>query len=204
MSRVKERSDCGNYNSPFALRLRELMKENKTTQDALADAIGVVRQTISQYANGSIRPSADNLLSIAEHFNVSTDYLLGRVEASTTDVTLQQFCEVTGLSEDAVEMLLRIKDSSYHLSVLNEILKMESFFEMLATLHFYASNNDPKRPISSNIAKILRSHSPDKAFAILNSKAQIESIIMEIAMAIEVKDERLSFTQIQQLLDETE
>lgn len=43
--------------------------------------LGISSGTISQWKNGSI-PSGEKLIQIAEYFNVSVDYLLGREDVS--------------------------------------------------------------------------------------------------------------------------
>jgi transcriptional regulator with XRE-family HTH domain len=63
----------------FKFRLKELRKEERMTQVQLADAIGVERSTIGKYeGNQNVVPSIEVLHTIADYFNVTTDYLLGR------------------------------------------------------------------------------------------------------------------------------
>ena len=66
------------YNAPFPTALRTLMEERGETQESIAKAAGKTRQTISQYVNGISEPGYDVLVKIADYFDVSTDYLLGR------------------------------------------------------------------------------------------------------------------------------
>ena len=61
----------------FNIRLKELRLENGETQKDLANAIEVGRTTISEYESGKIVPKQEGLLKIANHFNVSVDYLTG-------------------------------------------------------------------------------------------------------------------------------
>ena len=63
-------------------------------QVQLADKLGVKKQSISNWENDNIRPSVEMLEKIADFFDVSTDYLLGREEkgkglggVNTLDVT---------------------------------------------------------------------------------------------------------------------
>lgn len=65
------------YNSPFPSRLRSLLSESGVSQQELGSVLGVQRQTINMYVNGQIRPDIDALAIIAQHFNVTTDWLLG-------------------------------------------------------------------------------------------------------------------------------
>lgn len=68
------------YNAPFPTALRKLMEERGETQENIAKAAEKTRQTVSQYANGISEPSYETLVKIADYFNVSVDYLLGRTE----------------------------------------------------------------------------------------------------------------------------
>ena len=40
----------------------------------------IVRNTISRYETGEREPGIDELIKIADYFNVSVDYLIGRTE----------------------------------------------------------------------------------------------------------------------------
>ena len=58
-------------------RIKELRKEFGLSQVDLAARMEVTKQTISNWENGNIQPSIDMLVSLANVFNVTTDYLLG-------------------------------------------------------------------------------------------------------------------------------
>ena len=96
------------YNSVFSSRLRSLLEEKNISKQKLADEIGVSRQAISQYCDGSTVPNADKLLKIAEYFNVSLDYLVGKTEAKTDNKDVQFICDYTGLTDEAVNALHRL------------------------------------------------------------------------------------------------
>lgn len=57
----------------FALRLSSLMKETQTIDQELADYVGVSRQSIYRWRNGSM-PAADKAAKIAEYFGVDLEY----------------------------------------------------------------------------------------------------------------------------------
>ena len=61
----------------FNTRLKELRLERGQTQKELVNAIEVGRTTVSEYESGKIVPKQEGLLKIANHFNVSVDYLTG-------------------------------------------------------------------------------------------------------------------------------
>ena len=61
-------------------RLRYLRREKKMSQAALAEAIGVAQSSITSYERDERKPSYEVLCLLADYFNVSTDYLLGRTD----------------------------------------------------------------------------------------------------------------------------
>lgn len=58
-------------------RIRDLRKESRLSQQALADQIGVFRNTISNWETGYSQISLENAKNVAEYFGVTIDYLLG-------------------------------------------------------------------------------------------------------------------------------
>ena len=65
--------------STFGSRLRGLLEENKIDGKDFAEAMKVKPPTVSNWLNGNRFPKNDTLLiAIADYFNVSLDYLLGR------------------------------------------------------------------------------------------------------------------------------
>ena len=57
-------------------RLKEL--RGSKTQEKIAKELGLARATYSNYENGSREPDQQTLINMANYFNVSVDYLLGR------------------------------------------------------------------------------------------------------------------------------
>jgi HTH-type transcriptional regulator, competence development regulator len=61
-------------------RLRRLRLEKKLTQEELGKKINVTKVSISGYENGNRTPDTETLQKLADFFNVTTDYLLGRTD----------------------------------------------------------------------------------------------------------------------------
>lgn len=59
-------------------RLVELRKEKGLSQVALAKDLGVDCSTIAKYETGDRLPDLVMLCKLADYFNVTTDYLVGR------------------------------------------------------------------------------------------------------------------------------
>lgn len=64
----------------FSIRLTALRKEKKLLQADVANKIGIARATYGAYEQGNRQPDFDTLERIADYFEVSTDYLLGRTD----------------------------------------------------------------------------------------------------------------------------
>ena len=66
--------------------LGETMNEHRTrcqtTQEFEAEALGVSRQTVSKWENGSADPSTTNLLALAKLYGVPAEELIRGVEAN--------------------------------------------------------------------------------------------------------------------------
>ena len=61
----------------FGERLKELRLENEIGQVKLAEDINVRKGIISLWENGLREPKLSNLVSLAQYFQVSIDYLAG-------------------------------------------------------------------------------------------------------------------------------
>lgn len=65
--------------------LGEVLKENrlrcKMTQEFVSEAIGVSRQAVSKWENGTSDPSTSNLIALAELYGVSSEELLKAVDS---------------------------------------------------------------------------------------------------------------------------
>lgn len=58
--------------------IRSLRIDNNYTQKQIAGVLGVSQNTYSQYEIGVLNYPVDAIVKLADFYNVSTDYLLGR------------------------------------------------------------------------------------------------------------------------------
>ena len=61
----------------FAERLKELRIEKSLSQMALSKATGISQSAIKQWENEQRTPNASAIVTLANFFGVTTDYLLG-------------------------------------------------------------------------------------------------------------------------------
>lgn len=66
--------------SKFPVRLKELREEKRLLSKEFAKIMNVEPATISNWENGNRFPKDDVLIKIADYFDCSIDYLLGRTD----------------------------------------------------------------------------------------------------------------------------
>lgn len=71
--------------------IRQLRMARNLSQVDLAKALGVTKQSVSNWENNNIQPSIDMLVHLAKFFSVSTDYLLGLEQ--------RKYIEISGLTD---------------------------------------------------------------------------------------------------------
>ncbi len=62
----------------IAQKIKELRTTNHLTQKQLAEILNVQPVTLQRFEYGTVRPSLDTLIALADYFDVSLDYLVGR------------------------------------------------------------------------------------------------------------------------------
>ena len=85
-------------------RLRELRRERQLTQKQLAEKLGLSQQVVGYYENEINQPAPDMLIRIADFFNCSIDYLVGR-EDDFGNITVQAASSAPVLSAEERELL---------------------------------------------------------------------------------------------------
>lgn len=116
----------------FANRLIKLRELKHITQEELAKALQVTRQSLSLYEKAERTINIDLLNRIAEYFNVSSDYLLGLSDITTSDKDLKAVCEYLGLSERAIENIKRIAKNKKNAYFLDLFLSERDLFYIMA------------------------------------------------------------------------
>lgn len=114
----------------FGERLFKLREERGETQLQLAQAIGITRQSLSRYETNERTPNIDLIYSIAKHFNVSADYLLGLSDVQSVNTDIQTACKVTGLSEESISHLQFLKHIQFNYTA-DKIIKSPYFVNFI-------------------------------------------------------------------------
>lgn len=60
------------------MKLLELRKQKNKSQQEMAELLQIKQHSYSQYELGKTEPNIKNLIKLADYYNVSVDYLIGR------------------------------------------------------------------------------------------------------------------------------
>ena len=132
-------------------RLKELRAERKESQDILAELLNVSRTSYCKYETERHDPSIESLYILAEHFDVTIDYLLGRTDERNYPRRIDE-------KEETMLHGFRVTDESgkeFLLSHINEINKynLEEDEEKLL-LNYRVSSKNGKIAISEFVEYI--------------------------------------------------
>lgn len=98
--------------------LKALRESRKITQTQLGEHIGAKKSAISLWESGKRQPDQETLVRLANFFEVTIDYLLGRddsapIENTPADdpLTEQIMAKARLMNEEELRQLLRIMDA---------------------------------------------------------------------------------------------
>lgn len=113
-------------------KLKDLRVERHLRLDELSKEVYISASTLSNYENDeNYDISAANILALAEYFDVSADYLLGRTE--NREGTLSDIDEL-GLDDETIDLL---KKNRINRRLLCELIKDNGFINFLTDIEIY-------------------------------------------------------------------
>lgn len=134
-------------------RLKDLrVAEKRMSLQELSDATGIPSSTLGNYEKDeNVDMSLGNLLTLADFYQVSTDYLLCRTELR--EHTNKSVSDLH-LNDDAVQILT---DEKYNPRLLSELLSHESFHKFMTDLEIYIDGfNDKGIQIANAFLEVMR------------------------------------------------
>ncbi|MCX7746594.1 MAG: helix-turn-helix domain-containing protein [Clostridia bacterium] len=94
-------------------KLKELRKEKKITQKDVYDFLKIDQTTYSKYENNKNEPDLDTVKKLADFFNVSTDYLLGRItELENVYFRLSKEATKKGISPEDLKDIMALVEKA--------------------------------------------------------------------------------------------
>ena len=109
----------------FGKRLYVLRKSRKMSSEQVAEKVGTSRITIRSYEKEETFPNIEMLNRLADCYNVSSDFLLGRNPYPTAKLDIAKMCEYTGLNPKSINLLHSYSNEREFTSVFNFILSNE-------------------------------------------------------------------------------
>jgi len=94
----------------LAKRLKELRESKGITQQELANIMNLSQQTIGHYEVGRAKPDADTLARLANYFETTVDYLLGRTNIKDPIETIAAHHEGDEWTEEELAEIERFKE----------------------------------------------------------------------------------------------
>lgn len=132
----------------FASGFKDVFKREREkagyTQKSFAEYFDISLDTVRNWEQGRKVPEIKTVERLCAEFACEPDYLLGRMEHSTHD--MQFICSQTGLSEDAVLALSRLREDCAAIQVLDFLLINKAVLEKIA-LYFASAFWDIDRRI---------------------------------------------------------
>lgn len=107
----------------FRDRLIQLRKQDRKTQEQMANIINVNRVTYGSYERGTILPPYDKIEKIAHYFGVSVDYLMGN---SNNKIKSETNSSNHDVNKTLSNLLHDLKDASIPLVFENHVLDDET------------------------------------------------------------------------------
>lgn len=154
-------------------KLKDLRVERHLRLDELSKEIHISASTLSNYENDeNYDISAANIMTLAEYFDVSTDYLLGRTESKKG--TLDDVDEL-GLDDETIDSL---KNNRLNRRLLCELIKDTDFIKLLTDIEIYvdgiaqAQINNINSYVDGIRKELIQEHQPednDKSIATLEA-----------------------------------
>ena len=120
----------------YGENFRSLREINGLTQKELSDSFHFSDSTIIEIEKERRLPTIEQLNLYVERFNVSLDYLTGRIKILEADNQL--FCQKTGLTENSIKCIERIKESDISaVWILNQLLESGAILDICTIISDY-------------------------------------------------------------------
>ena len=131
------KDDNGNIiASEFSQRLRELRTNKKISQQTMSRKLGVGLCTYGTYETSRYLPPVDTLSELADYYNVSTDYLLGKTDDRYSE---NEGTDKLDFSDECMDRLVDISKNETQKKILEDIITGKDFVKLLSYIEEYKS-----------------------------------------------------------------
>ena len=134
-------------NKRIGYKIAEARGKADESQADLAAALGVKREMVTYWENGTRPIKAETIIEIAKRYKVSADYLLGLSDSPAVSEDMKTAVKVTGLTEKAIENARQFSypvngSESERWSILSELMETDGFCELIVDIEdLYETSN---------------------------------------------------------------
>lgn len=133
--------------SEFSNRFRQLKEEHNLTLKDLSEKLNITVPNLSYYMKGR-EPSYDILIQIADYFEVTTDWLIGRTDARNTSQEAL-YTQIENSLDLKEKQKLTGKSKAYYLTCQNTLyITMQSLYTLFL---FYEGSDSLSKYLSQQI-----------------------------------------------------
>ncbi len=178
------------------------------SQQELADKIGVPRGYVTYWENGTRTPHIEDLIKLCKVLNVSSDYILGLNDNSSTNPDIANITRYTGLNEASIAIFRKIKclNNEKIIEDCNHFISSDCFLEILRLLFEAQSmQRSAKKKVNlQDTVKIIEDSNLVELLMEAHQKIeQTKAFIfdMEKAITLYYQDNFISIQEIEKLLN---
>lgn len=153
-------------------RIIELRKEAGYNQTQVSEKIGCVLKTYQNYEQGHNYPTLEYANNLANLYNVSIDYLLGRSDCRNIEDSY--ISEKTGLNDNAIQTLKIFKNDEFA-DLINFIMSDYAIYgKFLSNLSLYLDNDyDTPVHFDQHLQTYVKSEEPEESIMLTNGEKTI-------------------------------
>ena len=145
----------------IAERLKDLRKKARYSQEQVAEILNVSRQAVSKWESAQGYPDIENIIKLAQMYEVSTDYLLLGKEPLTphtaeADIPETRMSETDPFETEFTEMKLSETKPSETKSSETNLSETEIFETEISQAEISRTENRTKREMSPETKKTIR------------------------------------------------
>ena len=154
-------------------KLVKLRKENKLSQDSLADKLGITRQTISNWELNITKPDIVQIKNISEIFNISIDELLDNNTKDIIEKKISNTEKLTNKTNKYIKITLITLITLYFIILI---------FLIIITIYFFNKKdftNDYQTSFRCNNNKIIYDVSIDNYYNSENGNTSFDIVVFK-------------------------
>ena len=137
-------------NNQMAILIKNLSRERKTTPTQVFRKIGLSKSFINNLESGS-KPSVESIEKLADYFNVSTDYILGREEKKNLPNNIDQSVHSSMIEYNApvansnINSIEKEKKLPVIQAIVDGVESLEETDQAEVLLYIYKLKNKPSK-----------------------------------------------------------